>query len=145
LMDIFTILVFFLLVNSSDDVEVLQKDKTVQLPNSFSAQKPQTNLLISINSSDILVAGNSVAKINGLKVEDTVIPGLLDELEYRAGEAGRLPEELQQEGRAITIMADKSLPYELLKKVMTTCAQTDYRNVSLAVNQVYRAIGKESE
>ena len=33
-------------------------------------------------------------------------------------------------------MADESIPYAVLKRVMSTCAQTDYRNISLAVSQV---------
>ena len=37
--------------------------------------------------------------------------------------------------REITIMADKSLPYEVLKRVMATCTDADYGRISLAVIQ----------
>jgi biopolymer transport protein TolR len=37
--------------------------------------------------------------------------------------------------REITIMADKSLPYDVLKKVMTTVTDADYGKISLAVLQ----------
>jgi len=37
--------------------------------------------------------------------------------------------------REITIMADKSLPYEVIKKVMATCTDADYGRVSFAVIQ----------
>jgi biopolymer transport protein ExbD len=45
LMDIFTILVFFLMVNSGD-VEILQSDKDITLPDSVSEQKPDLTLLV---------------------------------------------------------------------------------------------------
>ena len=32
-------------------------------------------------------------------------------------------------------MADKSLPYDVLKKVMATCTDADYGTISLAVIQ----------
>ncbi len=62
LMDIFTILVFFLIFNSGD-VEVLASDKSIQLPDSVAEQKPELALQIKINSSDIIVQGRSVAKV----------------------------------------------------------------------------------
>lgn len=136
LMDIFTILVFFLLVNSSD-VEVLQKDKDVSLPDSVSEQKPDTQLIISVSASQVLVGGRPVAEIADLD-EASTISGLKKELSYQALQAGDLPEQLQADGRAVTIMADKDAPYNLLKKIMATCAETDYRNISLAVNQVFK-------
>ena len=37
--------------------------------------------------------------------------------------------------REITIMADKALPYEVLKRVMATCTDADYGRISLAVIQ----------
>ena len=37
--------------------------------------------------------------------------------------------------REITIMADKSIPYEVLKRVMATCTDADYGRISLAVIQ----------
>ena len=47
LMDIFTILVFFLLVNSSD-VEVLPSAKSIQLPESIAAEKPRETLVVMV-------------------------------------------------------------------------------------------------
>ena len=38
-------------------------------------------------------------------------------------------------GREVTIMGDKEIPYRLLKKVMATCTESDYGQISLAVLQ----------
>jgi biopolymer transport protein ExbD len=134
LMDIFTILVFFLMVNSGD-VEVLQSDKSIQLPESSSKQKPDLTVLVKLNASDVIVQGRSVASARDiLTQEDEIIAGLDKELQYLASKKPILTETEKRKGRAVTIMGDQFIPYKLLKRVMTTCAQADYRDISLAVN-----------
>ena len=136
LMDIFTILVFFLLVNSSD-VEVLQADKTIVLPDSSAEQIPDVTLVIMVNNEDIMVSGRPVAKASEAMSSATgEITALKEELSYRASKLPPLTEEEEQKGRPITIMGDKQVPYELLKRIMTTCTAAEYRNISLAVNKL---------
>ena len=136
LMDIFTILVFFLLVNSSD-VEVLQQSKDIELPESVAEQKPQTTLVVFVSENDILVGGRKIADTQPeLTNTDPEIKLLRDELEYLASRKPFETPEEQQKGRDITIQADSKLPYTLLKKVMATCAKSGYRNISLAVSQI---------
>jgi len=136
LMDIFTILVFFLLVNSGD-VEVLQADKSIKLPASVSQQVPENNLLVVVSATDVVVGGRSVGKVTELlaSAEDKFIP-LETELKYQAQKAGPLKEEDQLTGRPVTIMADQKLPYAMLKKIMATCAAAEFRDISLAVTQL---------
>jgi len=132
LMDIFTILVFFLMVNSSD-VEVLQSSSDIKLPDSTSLQRPENNLVISVSADDLIVQGRAVAKIDELFGQDApTISGLKDELEYLAGRRGEVPEG----GFEITVMGDKELPYWLLKRILLTCQTTDFAQVSLAVNKI---------
>ncbi len=135
LMDIFTILVFFLLVNSGD-VEVLQADKSIKLPASVSEKVPENNLLVVVSATDVLVGGRSVGKISELleSTGDKFVP-LETELKYQAEKAGPIKAEDQITGRPVTIMADQKLPYTLLKKIMATCAAAEYRAISLAVTQ----------
>jgi len=135
LMDIFTILVFFLLVNSGD-VEVLQTDKSIKLPASVSDQVPETNLLVLVNATDIVVAGQSVGKVADLIAAPTDnFEPLAKELKYQAQKAGPLKAADELTGRPVTIMADQKIPYQVLKKVMATCAGAEYRAISLAVTQ----------
>lgn len=134
LMDIFTILVFFLMVNSGD-VEVLQSDKNIRLPESAASQKPDLTLQIKISPTDIIVQGRSVARVDEVLAQDTIgIAALEEELNYLAQRRPLLTEAQKQKGRSVTIMGDQETPYKLLKRVMTTCAQTDYRDISLAVS-----------
>ena len=135
LMDIFTILVFFLMVNSSE-VEVLQTSSKIKLPDSTSEQQPDNRLVISVSHEDLVVQGRPVAAVADVRDPAiTTIPGLREELEYQAARKGEVPEG----GFEITIMGDKALPYWLLKKVMLTCQQTDFAKLSLAVNRLQGA------
>ena len=132
LMDIFTILVFFLMVNSSE-VEVLQTSSQSKLPDSTSEKRPDNQLVISISNEDLVLQGRPVATV--AEIEDPavrVIEGLKNELEYQARRKGEIPEG----GFEITIMGDRALPYWLLKKVMLTCQATDFARISLAVNKL---------
>ena len=132
LMDIFTILVFFLMVNSSE-VEVLQTSSKIKLPDSTSEQRPENNIVISVSSEDLVVQGRPVARIEELAdTKELVIDGLKDELVYQAERKGEMPEG----GFEVTVMGDKELPYWLLKKILMTCQSTEFARVSLAVNKV---------
>lgn len=132
LMDIFTILVFFLMVNSSE-VEVLQTSSKIKLPDSTSEQRPDNRLVISISQDDLVLQGRAVARIEDLVDPSVaVIDGLKSELEYQASRKADMPEG----GFEVTIMGDRELPYWLLKKVMLTCQTTDFAKISLAVNKL---------
>lgn len=135
LMDIFTILVFFLLVNSSD-VEVLQSNKDIELPESIAEKKPETTLVVMISPDSIIINGRPIVPTEeALDAEGDVIQPLQQELEYLARRKPYASEEERELGRAVTIMGDAQTPYNLMKKIMTTCAQSEYRNISLAVTQ----------
>ena len=134
LMDIFTILVFFLLVNSSD-VEVLPNTDTVQLPESIAETKPRETVVVLVTDTEILVQGRVVSRIDDvLASESLVIPELKAELVAQAGRSLLTGDE-DVAGREVTIMGDKEIPYHLLKRVMATCTDASYGQLSLAVLQ----------
>lgn len=136
LMDIFTILVFFLMVNSGD-VEVLQPDKTIKLPESTADVKPDMGLLLKVNGSELILQGQSVANVESVFAStDEIIGELSKALKHQASLDPELTEQQQERGRAITIMGDQEIPYALLKRVMATCAEADYRDIALAVSKL---------
>ena len=135
LMDIFTILVFFLLVNSSD-VEVLPNAKDVSLPESIAEAKARETVVVLVTNDQLLVQGQVVANIaDVMSSSSLVIPGLKAALENQAGRALRTGDAAREETREVTIMGDKEIPYRLLKKVMATCTDANYGQLSLAVLQ----------
>jgi len=135
LMDIFTILVFFLLVNSQE-VETLPNAKDIQLPESYAEQKARENVVIMVTDEAILVQGKPVVSMADVRSQDgIVIQALEDELRSQT-ENMLLKESIEKiEDREVTIMGDKELPYSLLKKVMASCTSADYGKISLAVMQ----------
>lgn len=133
LMDIFTILVFFLMLNQNDS-EVLNNDE-VQLPKSIAANELKETVRVLVTKTEILVQGRPIMKTEALLASKAeVIPELKKELDYLASRSP-LPAALRSEGRLITIMGDKDTPYSVLKRIMDTCAKAEYNNISLAVNQ----------
>ena len=135
LMDIFTILVFFLLVNSSD-VETLPNAKELQLPESIAEQKAKETVVILIGEKDLIVQGTPVAKVaDVMKMKGNDIPQLRQALKSQNDRVLRREAKDDIAGREVTIMGDKEIPYRLLKKVMATCTASDYGQISLAVLQ----------
>jgi biopolymer transport protein ExbD len=135
LMDIFTILVFFLLVNSSD-VETLPNAKDIQLPQSIAETKAKESVVILISEEDILVQGSPVAKVaDVLQLKGNDIPQLRQALLSQNDRVMRRESQDDIADREVTIMGDKDIPYRLLKKVMATCTMADYGQISLAVLQ----------
>lgn len=135
LMDIFTILVFFLLVNSSD-VETLPNAKDLQLPESIAEEKAKETVVILIGEVDILVQGSPVAKVaDVLNLQGNDIAPLREALKSQNDRVLRREAKDDIAGREVTIMGDKEIPYSVLKKVMATCTAADYGQISLAVLQ----------
>ena len=135
LMDIFTILVFFLLVNSSD-VQTLPNAKDMKLPESIAEKKPEETVTILIGRTEILVQGTPVANIEEvMATQGNDIPGLREALLSQNDRVLRRAAKDDIAGREVTIMGDKDIPYRLLKKVMATCTASDYGQISLAVMQ----------
>jgi biopolymer transport protein ExbD len=128
LMDIFTILVFFLMVNSSD-VKVMQNTADVPLPVSTAREAAVENLTVQVIGNSILVQGREVARLNTIEVGDSYIPALSKELAYRRGRWAKIPEP----GLEVTIVAGRDTDYRLLRKIMQTCVDEQFRQVRLAV------------
>ena len=68
-----------------------------------------------------------------------MIPGLAKELNYLASKRTQLTAEEKLRGLAVTILGDYTIPYEILKRVMITCARSNYRDLSMAVARVQNA------
>lgn len=142
LMDIFTILVFFLLVNSSN-TQQLPSRKDMVLPNSISENIPQETIIIVVTQNEILIEGVSVAKVGMvLTSRDEVIPTLKDELMYLSKKGNKNLTAASDE-RAVTIMGDENTPYELIKKILTSCQQANYTKIAFAANQKLQPKNKE--
>ena len=137
LMDIFTILVFFLLVSSSN-VQQLPSSKDIKLPTSVAKKAPEETLVIAVTDRDILVQGRKVVTTaDVLQSGEDLIPGLVDELKFQATKMMFAARDTKK-GRPVTIMGDENLPYELLRKILASCRQANYTRIAFAAMQKTR-------
>ena len=135
LVDVFTILVFFLLVNSAS-TEVLETPKRITLPDSLVEEKPRETVVIFVSPEEVTVQGEAVARVADVQAasgaEVAAIGERLAELDESViGVSTRAV----AASREVTILADKSVPFSVLKKVMSTCTLRGYERISLAVMQ----------
>ena len=134
LIDILSTLVAFLLVYSTE-VEVIQNSKGIEIPMSIAQVSPKESVVVMITKTDLFVQGERIASVQEVRDSKDPIIGPLHDALKRPMLVGRDMTEKDLAQREITIMADKALPYEVLKKVMSTCTDADYGKVSLAVIQ----------
>lgn len=135
LMDIFTILVFFLLFNSSGDHQ-LPNSKAIKLPESVAEDKPRENLVILVSNEDIIVSGRRIAEVPTLLAGEPQPIEPLRQYLMQLSETHWDKEAVESEdGLEVTLLADKQVPYKLLKQVMQTLSETPYRKISLAVSK----------
>jgi len=133
LMDIFTILVFFLLVNSSS--QQLPSGKEMKLPASVATKVPQETLVVAITKDTILVAGRKVAQVNAvLASPGPIISPLVTELQYQTS-VSAFDKGEKDRPHAVTILGDETMPYELLHKILTSCRQANYTHIAFATLQ----------
>jgi biopolymer transport protein ExbD len=135
LMDVFTILVFFLLTNSASD-EALEAPKQITLPDSVVETKPRRNVVIMVTETDILVQGRVVADTRELlkSKQQVVVPIANRLIEIKNSVIG-VSTKTVSESKEVTILAHKSIPFRILKKIMGTCSGAGYSKISLAVIQ----------
>jgi biopolymer transport protein TolR len=134
LIDILSVMVSFLLVYSTE-VEVIQNSKGIEIPQSISQTAPNHSVVVMITKTDLFVQGEFIESLKDVQADPGATVAALSAALKRPLLVGRDVTDTALAAREITIMADKSLSYEILKKVMATCTDADYGKISLAVLQ----------
>ena len=132
MMDVLCVLVFFLLFHSFNST---LPDAQLALPASIAEKKPKETVAIVVTPELVMVQGEAV----------TSTPKLFDE---NVGIVQEIREQLEQLHHAlktdaataavsteVTLLADKTIPFKVLKKIMSSCTAAGYGNISLAVMQ----------
>jgi biopolymer transport protein ExbD len=137
LIDIMSVLVAFLLIYSTE-VEVVQNTRGIEIPQSTAEVKPQSSVVVMITKEHLFVQGEAIATIADVQRESTPLVEPLRQVLARPmlvsgeGDAGAA-------SREVTVIADKSLPFDVVKRVMATCTSSSYGKISLAVLQKEKA------
>jgi biopolymer transport protein ExbD len=133
LIDVMSVLVAFLLIYTAD-VEIVQNAKGVEIPQSTAETQAQQSVVVTITRDHVFVQGERVADVAAIETSsDALVEPLRQVLDrpMLLGSGGTDATSM----REVTVIADKSLPFELVRKVMATCTATTYGKISLAVLQ----------
>ena len=134
MIDILTVMVSFLLVYSTN-VEVVQNSKGIEIPQSISENQPRQTVVVMLTKDDLFVQGERIASVAEVQASPGDIIEPLRAALKRPTLVGQQITAQDLAQREITVMGDKSLPYDVIKKVMRTCTDADYGRISLAVLQ----------
>ena len=135
LMDIFTILVFFLLFHSSGS-DVQEPPKDIHLPESIIESKPRETVEITVSTDAVIVQGKAVISTTDLLDTDVeTVAEITERLEQLERNIIGISTKTVVESKEVTILADKTIPFRALKKIMSTCTGSGYGRISLAVIQ----------
>ncbi len=135
LMDVFTILVFFLLMNSAT-TEVLEPPDQITLPASVVEDKPRETVVIFVSPEEITVQGESVARtIDVAQTDSLTISPIAERLAQMNENIIGLKTQKLADSQEVTILADRSVPFSVVKRVMSTSTSEGYGRISLAVLQ----------
>ncbi len=134
MIDIFTCLVFFLLLTSTS-VQTIRSPRSLELPSSVTNQTPNDTPVLMVTSESITLQGQTIMSVKDAEsAGGDVLAPLKSQLllvplaQIQGGAANALTR------GEINIMADKDIPYSLLKKVMITAGQAQFAKISLSVN-----------
>ncbi len=139
LVDFMVVLVIFLIQSFSAD-PTLSVPSDVTLPQSVSEKGLKAAVAVAVSSQVLTVEGYPVANISDVSAmkDSLVIPGLKDILDKKRAQseswsaAGIEGSEFKGE---IIITSDKEIPFDILMKIMATCGEVGYGNISLAVQK----------
>ena len=135
MMDMFTIILVFLLKTYSTEGMLIHPSDLLTLPTSTIEKSAEVALDLIVSKQSVVVNHEEVARVkNVINQEGLIIPNLLKTLQVYAREAKRMEEMYGTKfSGKVTIQADKEIPYKLLVKIMATCGRADYPNMRLVV------------
>ena len=134
MLDVLSVLVFFLLFHSFNGD---MPEQRLALPDSVVETKPRGTMVVSVTPEAVMVQGQAVARTASLYDDGIVtvreVTQRLDEIEGSMKRSGATVPE--SDSKEVTLLADKTIPFKVLKKIMTSCTASGYGRISLAVIQ----------
>jgi biopolymer transport protein ExbD len=138
MIDMFTILLIFLLKSFSVEGEIMSVAKDLRLPESTAQTPPKAAPILVVTNEWIILDGTPVEKVaTVLNQQDNIINSLktqLQQIRAFSESLAQLDANMGFKGN-IAIQGDKDIPFGLLKKIMFTCGQVGFNDMLLVVNQ----------
>jgi len=133
MMDVLCVLVFFLLFHSFNST---LPDAQIALPLSVVETRPRETVSIVVSPETVMVQGEPVVNTPSL-LDDSIglVREVRDRLKQLESDMVGIGTNVAVESKEITLLADKTIPFKVLKKIMSTCTASGYGRISLAVVQ----------
>ena len=136
LVDMFVILVLFLVANFSATGEILALQKDIQLPEAANTEELTLAPVVMVSKEEVLVSGTLIGRVEDLTRDDYLnIPALEEKLRDMRKQFEDLHNAANDSGAFkgdVNIQADKSVQFRIVKRVMFSCAAAGYGNISFA-------------
>jgi len=138
MVDMFVIIVLFLIANFSATGEVLMMTKDIQLPEAVNVREVEMVPVVMISKDQVLVSGTVIGRVEDLARDDYLnIPSLEEKLREMKKQYEDLHSLAKDEASGfkgdVNIQGDKDVPYKIMKRVMFSCATAGYNNINFAV------------
>lgn len=138
MVDMFTLIVVFLLKNYSAQGQLVTPAEGLMLPSSSIEKSAGEALSVKISEKTIMVENNVVVDETAYKAlmaqKDFMIEPLFKVLSEHSKSARQSAEVLKTAfSGKISIQGDVSIPYNILTRVMYTCGQAGYPVMNLVV------------
>ena len=141
MMDMFTIILVFLLQSFSSEDQDVKLRQDIVLPPSISERAFKKTVQVYLSDSALIVEDEVIAKVaknkfKNVKVEGNKIYPLFNSLEKKRA---RIMEETSASGKnaddetVILFMADENTDFALINKVMKTCGMAGFAKFQFAV------------
>jgi biopolymer transport protein ExbD len=136
MVDMFVMLVIFLLQQFSATGEVLYMQKDIKLPDARHGQMIEIAPVVAVSADQVVVTGVKVADIRELDSDSGYlnIPALEERLrdEKKRWEFIHQQDPDKKWDGVVNIQADKAVPFRIVKRVMYSCGVAGYFNVNFA-------------
>jgi biopolymer transport protein ExbD len=107
----------------------------VHLPESVIDSKPKETVVIHISPDAVIVQGQSVISMADLLASQGAIVPVAERLAALKQTIIGRSTQVVAASQEVTLLADKSIPFDVIRRVLSTCTSEGYTNVSLAVVQ----------
>jgi len=149
LVDMFVIIVLFLIANFSATGEVLMMTKDIQLPEAFNVTEIEMAPVVMVSNTDIIVSGNAIGRVDDLTRDEYLnIPALeekLREMKKNYEDLHALAKDTEGSFKGdVNIQANKDVQFKVIKRILYSCATAGYSNLNFAVLQKGAATGEPS-
>jgi biopolymer transport protein TolR len=122
MVDMFAILVIFLLTNTSTVTQWMEVGHGIELPKAKNSEEPKKAAVLEISNDGLYADKELIVPTNQISGGPAIIPNLKRWLGSKDKKDG-----------FVNIVGDSKIPFGVVRRVVSTCQEAGFGNVNLAV------------